>query len=375
MAEPEKQDTWITLEVPPGYREGGRLDVYIARFLENASRAKVQQGIREGRVTVNGRVVERVSQGVQAGDVIVCRVLRPPPLEVLPEAIPLEVCYEDEDLIVLNKPAGMVVHPAYGHRSGTLVNALLHHVGGAAYAVLPAPEDDEEADGAERDADEEAPGLSTVHALPVHPGDLSIRPGIVHRLDKDTSGLMVVARNDTAHLLLARQFEQRTIRRRYQALVWGVPDPPQGRIETWLGRDPRDRKRMAVRPPEQGKRAVTHYRTLEVLAHTALVEFRLETGRTHQIRVHAQHLGHPILGDPTYGGQTLGSGPRNARRSQFFRNLFTHLPRQALHACTLGFTHPRTGANLDFTAPLPPDMAQVLERLRAVEGRDVPGTA
>lgn len=364
MAEPEKQETWMTLEVPPGYREGGRLDVYIARFLENASRAKVQQGIREGRVTVNGHVVTRVSQAVQAGDRIVCRVLRPPPMAVLPEAIPLEVLYEDEDLIVLNKPAGMVVHPAYGHRSGTLVNALLHHVGGAAYTLLPTREEAEERE----DLEEEALGLSTVQALPAHPEDPSVRPGIVHRLDKDTSGLMVVARNDRAHLLLARQFEQRTIRRRYQAIVWGVPEPAAGRIETWLGRDPRDRKRVAVRPEGQGKRAVTHYRTLEALAYTALLEFRLETGRTHQIRVHAQHLGHPVLGDPVYGGQTLQCGPRNTRRGQFLRNLLVHMPRQALHACTLGFTHPRTGADLDFTVDLPPDMAYVLARLRAVEG-------
>ncbi|QXD16101.1 RluA family pseudouridine synthase [Rhodocaloribacter litoris] len=356
----EKIETILTFEVPPGYREGERLDVYLTRSIQNATRAKVQRGIREGRVTVNGRVATKASYTVQAGDVVVCRVLRPPPLVIVPEPIPLDVVYEDDDLLVVNKPAGMVVHPAYGHRTGTLVHALLHHVGGRALAV----EDLED----EEETDDEAVGLSLVGAAPAGPGDPALRPGIVHRLDKDTSGLMVVAKHDAAHVHLARQFERRTIRRRYLALVWGHPDPPEGRIETHLGRDPRDRKRMAVVRPGHGKTAITNYRTLEHMAHTALVEFRLETGRTHQIRVHARHLGHPILGDPVYGGRQIRHGPDTGRRRAFFANLFTRMPRQALHAGTLGFTHPRTGAALDFTAPLPGDMQHVLDRLRQVEG-------
>ncbi len=359
MSEPEpKIEACLTFTLPPGYREGERLDRYLARSIQNATRAKVQRGIQEGRVTVNGRVVTKPSRTVQAGDVIVCRVMRPPPLVVTPEPIPLDIVYEDEDLIVVNKPAGMVVHPAYGNRTGTLVNALLYHVGGGVLSI-------EDLDDADEEADEDV-GLSLVNAAPAAPGDPSIRPGIVHRLDKDTSGLLVVARNDVAHVRLARQFEQRTIRRRYRAIVWGCPDPPEGRIETHLGRDPRDRKRMAVVP--HGKRAVTHYRVVERLAYTSVVEFRLETGRTHQIRVHARHLGHPILGDPTYDGQRIHAGPTGGKRRAFFQNLLARMPRQALHAATLGFTHPRNGAFMDFSADLPDDMQYVLDRLRAVEG-------
>ncbi len=360
MPEETRVETRITLAVPPGYREGERLDVYLTRFIQNATRSKVQRGIREGRVSVNGKVVKKGSFSVQPGAVIECRVMRPPPMEVLPEEIPVPVVYEDEDLLVVDKPAGMVVHPAYGNRTGTLVNALLYHVGGRPFTVA---EDEEE------DPDEEV-GLSTVHAGPVHPEDVSLRPGIIHRLDKDTSGLMVVAKNDVAHVRLARQFESRTIRRRYQALVWGVPAAREGRIETHLGRDPRDRKRMAVVKPARGKYAATNYRLLEAFAFTSLLEFRLETGRTHQIRVHARYLGHPILGDTTYDGTRIHKGPDTGNRRAFFKNLFTTMPRQALHACTLGFIHPRTGEAMDFTAPLPADMQHVLDQLRRVEGAD-----
>lgn len=278
-------ETHVRLEVPPGYREAGRLDVYLTRFLQNATRAKVQRGIKEGRVRVNGQRVTKPSHLLGAGDVVECVLPKPPPMEALPEAIPLAILYEDDALIVLDKPPGLVVHPAYGNRTGTLVNALLHHVGHAGLRPEAGALGEE--------------GLSTVNALPARPGDLSLRPGIVHRLDKDTSGLMVVAKDDWTHQHLARQFARRTIRRRYQALVWGVPDPPAGRVETALGRDPRDRKRMAVVPEAAGKHAVTHYDTLEAFRFCALLAFRLETGRTHQIRVHAQHLGHPIFGDPT----------------------------------------------------------------------------
>jgi 23S rRNA pseudouridine1911/1915/1917 synthase len=360
---PQKQETIVTFDVPPGYREEARLDVYLTRLLQNASRMKVQRGIREGRVSVNGRVVEKTSHPVAPGDTIVCRILRPPPLEIVPEDLPLDIVYEDEDLIVLDKAAVMVVHPAYGNRTGTLVHALLHHVGSGVWQ-LESDEEDSTNDGTEED-DAPSPGLSTLNARPTREGDLAVRPGIVHRLDKDTSGLMVVAKNDTAHVHLARQFEHRTIRRLYLALVWGVPAPAQGTVETQLGRDRRDRKKMAVM--RTGKRSVTHYRLVEAQAFTSLVEFRLETGRTHQIRVHARHLGHPVLGDPTYDGQSIGAGPKTARRRAFYKNLFTTMPRQGLHAYTLGFTHPVTGEELDFKSSLPADMQAVLERLRGVE--------
>ncbi len=346
------------LRVPPGYHEAARLDVYITRFLPNASRNKVQQGIKAGHVTVSGTIVVKPSHPVQAGDEIMMRLMRPPPLAVEPEPIPLDIVYEDEVLLVVNKAAGMVVHPAYGNRTGTLVHALLYHVGGGTFSV----EDDHESE------EEEDVGLSTIHAAPVAAGDLSIRPGIVHRLDKDTSGLLVVAKTDAAHTHLAKQFLNRTIQRRYLALVWGVPSPESGTIDTWLARDPRDRKRMAVVSEGKGKQAITHFEAVEEFRHTALLRFRLETGRTHQIRVHAQHINHPVLGDATYGGNRLVYGPTGGSRHAFFKNLFHTMPRQALHAHTLGFRHPASGELLHFVAELPDDMQYVLDRLRTVEG-------
>ena len=353
-----KIETTVQIDVPPGQEGGTRLDVYLTAKMANVTRAKVQRGIRDGNVDVNGITRTKVSHPVQPGDCIVCRVMRPPSVEVVPEDIPLDVVFEDEWLLVVNKPAGMVVHPAYGHRSGTLVNALLHHVGGSSI----------NADTLEEDADEDHVGLSTSTAAPRFDGDLTIRPGLVHRLDKDTSGLLVVAKDDFIHSQLSKQFINRTIRRRYLAMVWGVPEPDEGRVETWLGRSLRDRKMVAVVPEERGKWAATNYETIEAFQHTALLGFQLETGRTHQIRVHAKHIGHPILGDATYGGDIIRSGPDTTKRNQFFRNLFKRMPRQALHAHTLGFHHPRTREALDFEAPLPEDMVFVLERLRTVEG-------
>lgn len=349
----------VTLEVPRGYEEGTRLDLYLARFLPNVSRTKVQRGINEGFVMVNDEVVDKSSYNVQAEDVIICTLLRPPPIEAQPEPIPLDIIYEDDDLIIVNKSAGMVVHPAYGNRTGTLVNALLHHVGS-----MPIDVDSDDED----DLDDDAVGLSTVNALPQIQGDPAIRPGIVHRLDKDTSGLLVVAKNDRTHRELARQFAERTIERRYLAILWGVPDPPTGRVETDLGRDPRDRKRMAVVPAGSGKSAVTHYELIEPLSYTSVCAFRLETGRTHQIRVHAQHMNHPVFGDETYGGCAIRYGPAGGSRKAFFRNLFDRLNRQALHAETLGFRHPGTGQKVSFQADPPGDMQRVIERLRSVDG-------
>lgn len=355
MKEPEKQETVLDIPVPPGYRGAERLDVYVTRSIENASRAKVQKAIRDGMVSVSGVVVTRGSHVVQAGERIECRVMRPPPIEVAPEPIPLSIVFEDDHLIVLDKPAGLVVHPAYGNRTGTLVNALLYHVGAGPIAL----DDDADDDGEEPDVE----GLSGVNAVPRYSGDPAIRPGIVHRLDKDTSGLMVVAKDDVTHRRLAKQFADRTIRRRYEAIAWGHFDPPEGRVEAAIGRDPRDRKRMAV--VKGAKFAATRYETLERLEYTSRVAFRLETGRTHQIRVHSRFLGHPIVGDSTYGGDRIALGPDTQRRRAYWRNLFALMPRQALHAATLGFRHPATGEDLDFEATLPADMAEVLKRLRS----------
>ena len=346
----------IELDVPPG-QSPVRLDVYVTDKTANATRSKVQRGIKDGRVDVNGRTVTKPSTLLQPGDHVACRVLKMAPIEVVPEDIPLEVVYEDDALLVIVKPAGMVVHPAYGHPSGTLVNALLWHVGGDAIRA-----DDLE------DADDDDVGLSTQTAGPRYDGDPTVRPGLVHRLDKDTTGLMVATKTDVAAAELGKQFAERTIRRRYLALVWGVPDPPEGRVEGWLGRSPRDRRKMSVRPEGEGKWAATRYAVVEPFRDLALVGYRLETGRTHQIRVHSASLGHPIFGDETYGGDRIVYGSAVGTRKAFVHNLLKAHPRQALHAHTLGFTHPVTGEDMDFEAPLPPDTQHLVDRVRAVEG-------
>lgn len=359
MTNNEKIEQVVEINVPSGQTPGVRLDVYLTEKLQNATRSKVQKGIRESRVWVNGDVVTKPSHGIQPEDRIRCTILRSPPIEVVPEDISLDVVYEDDWLLVVNKPAGMVVHPAYGHRSGTLVNALLHHVGSSTVSAEDLEDDEIEDDDV---------GLSTINAAPRFEGDVTVRPGLVHRLDKDTSGLLVVAKKDEAHSVIAKQFAERSIRRRYLGLVWGRPDPEENTIETNLGRDPRDRRRVAVLQDGSGKHAVTHFKTIETFAHTALVRFRLETGRTHQIRIHAKHLGHPLFGDTTYGGARIVYGSAVGSRAKFIGNLLDALgPRQALHAHTLGFTHPGTGEAIDFKAPLPEDMARVIERLRRVE--------
>jgi len=358
----------FTYEVPPGYTERERLDVYLTHKTANASRHKVQAGIRGGRVDVNGRTETRPSRPVTAGDVLVCRVLRLPPMEAAPEDLPLDIVYEDDWLLVVNKAAGMVVHPAYGHRSGTLVNALLHHVGAGAIAFDDGSRgdldgEDEEEEENEAALTDEAIGLSTVNVRPEYDGSPTVRPGLVHRIDKDTSGLLVVAKTDRAHAYLAEQFARHELERAYLSLVWGGPVPPAGRIETNLARDPRDRKRVLAQA--KGKRAVSHYETLEGFAiGVSLVRWRLETGRTHQIRAHAKHIGHPLLGDVTYGGDVL-RGVVTASRKAYFANLFKGLRRQALHAATLGFRHPEDGRTVRFEAPPPADFAAALEKLRA----------
>jgi 23S rRNA pseudouridine1911/1915/1917 synthase len=372
MSEPEKIETRLEIAVPPGYREYERLDLYLTNVIQNATRAKVQKGIKEGHVTVNGKESRKPSSSVQPGDFIVCTIMKSPPVEIIPEDIALDIVYEDEDLLVVNKQAGMVVHPAFGHRTGTLVHALLHHVGGAPI-VIDSEEDGEDADSGDTDDEPDETGLSTINADPRFEGDVVLRPGIVHRLDKDTSGLLVVAKNDVAHAALARQFMNRTTRRRYEAIVWGIPTPESSTIITDLARDPHDRRKVGVvkegggRSKVKGKRAVTHYTVIEKFGYCSLVEFRLETGRTHQIRVHAAHIGNPIFGDTTYGGDRIRYGKDEGQRRTFYRNLFQRLPRQALHARSLGFKHPRTGEEMDFEVSMPEDMTHVVSRLRSFD--------
>ena len=356
-ADVARRENVVELVVPDTEAGGPRIDKYLTRFYPEASRTKIQRAIKKGHLKVNGEDVKK-SYPVAPGDEIVFRLIRKPPMQAEPEDIPLDVVHEDEDLLVVNKPAGMVVHPAPGHRSGTLVHALLHHVEGQAVAA----DDDPAA------ADDEAVGLSMVNALPDAPDHPVVRPGIVHRLDKGTSGLLVVAKRDRAHQSLAEQFKAHTVDRRYRAIVWGRFASPRGTIEGAIGRDPRHRQRMAVVAEDQGRWAVTHYETVETHAHTSVVEFELETGRTHQIRVHARSRGHPLVGDPKYGGQRVRYGTQSDSRRAFFDQLFQTLPHPALHAYRLGFTHPTTGETMRFDADPPTAWQEGLRRLRAEEG-------
>ena len=257
-------------------------------------------------------------------------------LEILPEDIPLDIVYEDEDLLVVNKAAGMVVHPGHGHFEGTLVNALAFHLG-----LSQGPE-----------AEDERMGI------------------LVHRIDKDTSGLLVVAKNDETQLALADQFFRHSIERCYVAVVWGNIKEDEGTIDAAIGRDPNDRLRFKVCPEddERGKHAVTHYRVLERFGYVTVVECRLETGRTHQIRVHMSSIGHPLFNDERYGGAEIRKGTIYAKYRQFIMNCFELCPRQALHAKTLGFIHPRTGKPIRFDSPLPEDMTALMDKWRAYSG-------
>jgi 23S rRNA pseudouridine1911/1915/1917 synthase len=282
---------------------GVRLDKYVSEKCADISRTRAQKLIEEGNITVNGRAVKS-SCKLQADDMVDIIVPPPQPSHLTPEAIPLKIIYEDSDLMVVDKPAGLTVHPAPGHYSHTLVNALLAHI----------------------------PDLSS--------GEPS-RPGIVHRLDKDTSGLIIVAKNETAHMKLADQFKNRTVTKVYQALVQGHLTPEQGIIEADIGRDPRDRKRMAV--VSSGRQARTEYKVLQYLANYTLLEVKPRTGRTHQIRVHLAAIGFPVVGDATYGARSA------------------YLSRQFLHAYKLGFKLPSNNENRQFESPLPSDLAQALE--------------
>jgi 23S rRNA pseudouridine1911/1915/1917 synthase len=304
----------------------GRLDAYLADRLPDLSRTRVAQLLAEGRITLNGRV-PRKSEAPHVGDVVEVEIPPPEPSEILPEPLPLDIVFQDRDLAVVNKAAGMVTHPAPGHRTGTLVNALLHHM-------------------------DDLSGIGGV-----------LRPGIVHRLDRDTSGLLIVAKHDRAHRRLAAQLKRREIRRAYLACCWGHVEDRQT-IDAPLGRSPGDRKRMAV--VEDGRRAVTHVERLERWRAADLLRVRLETGRTHQIRVHLAWTGHPVVGDATYGaGWVRGvSGPTRA----WARELAHRVPRQFLHAAELEFRHPRTGARIHLDAPLPEDLAAVAEWAATTSG-------
>ena len=308
-----------------------RIDKYMTSHMEDTSRHRIQLAIKQGYVTINGKTA-KANVIVRPEDVI--RFVMPyrrRGLEIIPQDIPLDIVYEDEDLLVVNKPAGMVVHPGHGNFDGTLINALAFHLG-----ISQGP-----------DADDERMGI------------------LVHRIDKDTSGLLVVSKNDEAQLKLARQFFEHSIDRRYTAVVWGNVKDDEGMIEGNIGRDPNDRLRFKVYPDDRGKTAITHYRVLERFGFVTLVECKLETGRTHQIRVHMSHIGHPLFNDERYGGSEIRSGTIYSKYRQFIENCFKLCPRQALHARTLGFVHPKTGKWMQFESPLPADILALIEKWRS----------
>lgn len=305
-----------------------RLDKFLMDRLPNITRNKLQEAIRQGFVQVNQNAV-KPNYRVRGGDEIIVALPDPPrETEVIPQDIPLDITYEDDHLLVVNKPAGMVVHPAYNNWEGTLVNALAYH-----FKNLP--------------------------NLPDNQG----RPGLVHRIDKDTSGLLVVAKTELAMTHLARQFFDHSIQRTYHALVWGVPANPQGTIDVNLGRSPKDRRiTVAFADGEQGRRAVTHYEVLKPLRYVSLLACRLETGRTHQIRAHLKYLGHTLFNDSTYGGHRILKGTVFSKYKAFVENCFKIIPRQALHAHSIGFVHPATKKLMHFESPWPSDLAQVIEK-------------
>ena len=314
-----------------------RVDKYLFDRIQNASRNRIQKAADAGFVLANGRPV-KCSYRVKPLDVITLSMDRPPyENDITPEDIPLDIVYEDDDVLVVNKPAGLVVHPGHGNWHGTLVNAIAWHL----------------KDNPRYDANDPHVGL-------------------VHRIDKDTSGLLVVAKTPDAKTALGNQFLLKTTRRRYRALVWGIVEQDEGTVIANIGRDPKDRMLMTVLPEGEGRHAVTHYRVLERLGYVTLVECVLETGRTHQIRVHMKHIGHTLFNDQRYGGHEILRGTRFAKYKQFVNNCFDICPRQALHAMTLGFKHPVTGQEMDFSCPIPPDMAALIDKWRSyISNRDI----
>ncbi len=307
-----------------------RVDKYLFERLVNSSRNRIQKAADAGLIMANGKPVKS-SYKVKPCDVLTVMMDRPRyDNDIIPEDIPLDIVYEDNDLMVVNKPAGLVVHPGCGNYHGTLVNAIAWHL-----------KDNPKYD----------------------PNDPQV--GLVHRIDKDTSGLLVVAKTPDAKTHLGLQFYNKTTKRKYNALIWGVVENNEGTIEGNIGRNPKDRMQMAVlSDPAQGKHAVTHYRVLERLGYVTLVECVLETGRTHQIRVHMKHIGHTLFNDERYGGNEILKGTHFSKYKQFVNNCFETCPRQALHAMTLGFVHPRTGEEMFFTSPLPEDMTNLIDKWR-----------
>lgn len=322
----------VNIQVDKG-QEPLRIDKFLMNRVEGATRNKIQQACESSMVLVNEKPIKS-NYKVKPGDrIIVYSSKNPESLEVLPEDMPLDIVYEDDDLMIINKHAGLVVHPGCGNYTGTLVNGLAWYLG------------------------DEHSRTAVIPAIP--------RFGLVHRIDKNTSGLLVIAKSDKAMTDLAKQFFDHTVQRQYLALVWGDFEEDEGTIVAHVGRHQRFRKIMDAYPDgEYGKEAITHYKVLERFNYVTLIACRLETGRTHQIRVHMQHIGHPLFNDDTYGGNRIVKGTIFAKYKQFIENCFEIIPRHALHAQTLGFIHPRTRQPIQFESPLPDDFKNVLEKWR-----------
>jgi len=337
LPEQEEQDLYEHLRILVDKGQSLlRIDKFLMHRVENASRNRIQNAIEQGNVLVNDRTI-KASYKVKPLDVISVVLPHPPrDTEVYPEELPLNIIYEDDDVLVVNKEAGMVVHPGYNNYTGTLVNGLVFHF----------------------------------QQLPTLPGNDG-RPGLVHRIDKDTSGLLLISKNERSMTYLARQFFEHTITRKYIALAWGDLEQ-DGTVDGYIGRSVNDRRVMSIYDdPEKGKWSVTHYKVLERLNYVTLIECQLETGRTHQIRAHMKHIGHPLFSDATYGGDKIIKGTVFSKYKQFVENCFELMPRQALHAQTLGFTHPSTKKYMHFEAPLPQDFVAVLEKWRKYSSMDV----
>ena len=305
-----------------------RIDKYLMNFVENATRTKIQAAAKNGSIKVNGVVVKSNYKVKPLDDIRVLFEYPPHENLLIAENIDLNIVYEDDDLVVVNKPAGMVVHPGHGNYSGTLINALIYH-----FENLP--------------------------------NNSSNRPGLVHRLDKDTSGLLVIAKNDESMAHLSNQFAEKTSKREYIAMVWGNVKDDRGKIDNYIGRNPKNRLQNIVLEDgkiENGKRAITNYEVLSRLNYVSLVKCNLETGRTHQIRVHMKHIGHTLFNDERYGGDSILKGTTFTKYKQFVENCFKLLPRQALHAKTLGFTHPKSGKFIQFDSELPKDFQSCIEK-------------
>lgn len=311
-----------------------RIDKFLMNRIEGATRNKIQQSLEAGYILVNNNAVKSNYKIKPGDEIVVMDVRRPESIEVIPEEIPLDIVYEDDHVLIINKKPGMVVHPGCGNYSGTMVNGLAYY-------------------------------LKSEHI----DTDKLNRVGLVHRIDKDTSGLVVVAKTEQAMSNLAAQFKKHTVHRRYIALVWGNVEEDEGTIIANVGRNLRFRKIMAAFPDgDYGKEAITHYKVLERFNYVTLLELRLETGRTHQIRVHMKHKGHPLFNDGTYGGDAIVKGTVFTKYKQFVENCFKILPRHALHAKELGFTHPYTGEQIMFDSAIPDDIAQVIEKWRIYTG-------